>query len=131
VAFIHKELIIDAPPDVVWDALRDVGAVHTRLARGFVVNTQPDGEFRVVTFANGVEVRERIVDVDDAARRVAYSASGAQLTHHHATFQVFAVGDRRSRLVWLADLLPAEARDFVDGMMEQGCVAIRQTLEAA
>jgi hypothetical protein len=128
-AFIHKELIVDVPPERVWDVFRDVGAVHTRLARGFVVDTRADGEFRTVTFANGAVIRERIVDVNDAARRVAYSATGGPLSHHHATFQVFAVGDRRSRIVWMADLRPDDQAAVVDGMMEQGCTAIRQTLE--
>jgi uncharacterized protein YndB with AHSA1/START domain len=31
VASIHREILIDAPPEQVWDAARDVGALHTRL----------------------------------------------------------------------------------------------------
>ena len=37
-ASIHREIWIDTPPERAWDALRDVGAIHTRLARGFVVD---------------------------------------------------------------------------------------------
>jgi hypothetical protein len=32
-ATAHKEFIVRAPADRVWAAFRDVGAVHTRLAR--------------------------------------------------------------------------------------------------
>jgi hypothetical protein len=94
-----------------------------------VLDTRLEGDSRLVTFANGVTVRERIIDVDDAARRLAYSVVEWQATHHHATFQVYAEGERRSRIVWVADLLPHDLAPTVDAMMEQGCAVIKQTLE--
>ena len=75
-------------------------------------------------------VRERIIDVDDRARRIAYSVVEWRATHHHASIQVIADGDRRSRLVWTTDLLPNDLAEFVDGMMEQGCAAMKRTLES-
>ncbi len=54
-ASIRKEVQINARPEKVWDALRDVGALHTRLVPGFVVNTRMDGNARVVTFGNGMD----------------------------------------------------------------------------
>jgi len=128
-ASIHKELTINAPPERIWDAVRDVGAIHTRLARQFVLDTRIDGDSRLVTFAGGTVVRERIVDVDDRARRLAYSAVEWRATHHNASIQVFPDGDRRSRIVWIADLLPNELADQVSGLMEQGCAAMKRTLE--
>lgn len=128
-ASIHKEIPVDAPADDVWSAIREIDKVHTRLARGFVLDTQLEGDSRLVTFANGVTVRERIIDIDDAARRLAYSVVEWQATHHHATFQVFADGERRSRIVWVADLLPHDLANTVEAMMEQGGAAIKQTLE--
>ena len=74
-ASIRKELIVDAPVEHVWAALRDIGNVHTRLAQQFVTETKLDGDSRLVTFANGEVVRERIVDIDDRARRLAYAVS--------------------------------------------------------
>ena len=38
-ASIHKEALIAAAPTEVWAAIRDVGAVHRRLAPGFVTDT--------------------------------------------------------------------------------------------
>ena len=55
---IRKELELDLPAEDVWDAVRDFGAIHTRLVQGFVLDTQLDGEDRIVTFANGVQQRE-------------------------------------------------------------------------
>ena len=128
-ASIHKELTINAPPERIWDAVRDVGAIHTRLARQFVLDTRIDGDSRLVTFAGGTVVRERIVDVDDRARRLACSVVEWLATHHNASIQVFPDGDARSRVVWIADLLPDELADQVSGMMEQGCAAMKRTLE--
>ena len=128
---IRKELIVDAPADHVWAALRDIGQVHTRLAREFVIDTRLDGDSRLVTFANGEVVRERIVDIDERARRLAYAVVDWRTTHHHASFQVTPDGDARSRLTWITDLLPDSLADLVGGFVDQGCVAIKRTLETS
>ena len=93
-ASIRKEVLVDAPPGFAWEAIRDVGAIHTRLAQGFVLDTRLEGDTRLVTFAGGMVARERIVDVDDNARRLAYSVVEGRPTHHNASIQVFADGDR-------------------------------------
>ena len=130
-ASIRKELIVDAPADHVWAALRDIGQVHTRLAREFVIDTRLDGDSRLVTFANGEVVRERIVDIDDRARRLAYAVVDWRTTHHNASFQVTPDGDGRSRLTWITDMLPDSLADLVGGFVDQGCVAIKRTLETS
>ena len=128
-ASIRKEISIDARPDDVWAAIRDVGAVHDRLAPGFVIDTRMDGPAaRVVTFANGLSVRELIVDVDDERRRLAYAAVGGRSTHHNASFQVFDDGER-TRLVWIADVLPHEVAPPIADMMDQGARVMQQALE--
>ena len=35
-ASVRCEIVITAPPELVWDVLRDVGAVHQRLAYSVV-----------------------------------------------------------------------------------------------
>ena len=129
-ASIRKEIFVDAKPDRVWDALRDVGALHTRLVPGFVTDCRLDGDARVVTFANGIVAREVIVDVSDEQRRIAWTAVGGRLTHHNASAQVFAEG-QFSRVVWIADLLPHEMAPAIAGMIEQGLAAMQQALEHA
>jgi len=130
-ASIHREISIEARPEAVWDALRDVGAIHTRLARGFVTDVRLEDGARVVTFGNGMVARELIVDVDEQARRLAWSVVGGRMTHHNASAQVFADGERRTRFVWIADLLPHELAPTIAGMMDQGLAAVKQTLESA
>src|SRR5712691_10000364 len=107
-ASIRKEISTTAKPDDVWAALRDVGALHTRLVPGFVVDTRMEPGARLVTFGNGMVVRERIVTVDDALRRVVWSATGDALSHHNGAAQVFPYGDGDSKLIWTSDLLPDE-----------------------
>ena len=130
-ASIHQSIVIGAPPAQVWDALSDIGALHTRLVTGFVTDCRLDGEPRLVTFANGLVARERILSVDDGLRRVAWSATGERLTHHNASAQVFDEGGGRSKVVWIADLLPHEMAPAIAGMIEVGLAAMKKTLEAS
>ena len=130
VASIRREVQVNAPPEKIWDAVRDVGAVHQRLAPGFVVDAKMEEGARVVTFANGLTARELIVDVDDTTRRLVWSVVGSpRLTHHNASLQVLAEGDGRSRIVWIADLLPNEVAGYIQAMIEQGIGVMKQTLE--
>jgi hypothetical protein len=127
-ATIQKEVAIHAAPQRVWEALRDVGALHTRLASGFVTKTEMDGNARIVTFANGMVAREDIVAVDDAARRVAWAIIGQQFHHYNGAAQLFDHADG-TRFVWTTDLLPDELAPNVDAMMTAGIAAIKETLE--
>lgn len=128
-ASIRREFLIDARPEDVWAAVRDVGAVHQRLVPGVLTDSHLDGDARVVTFANGMVVRELIVDLDDKARRFAYAAVGGMLRHHNASWQVFAEGEGRSRFVWITDMLPNEAVGQISALIDEGCRVMKQTLE--
>jgi carbon monoxide dehydrogenase subunit G len=130
-ATIIKEILIDARPDDVWDAVRDFGQVHKRLVPGFVTECHLDGDTRVVTFFNGLKAREPLVGVDEKARRLAYAAVGGRATHYNASVQVFAEGERRTRFVWIIDLLPNELAEPIGAMVEQGANIIKRTLERA
>ena len=129
-ATIYKEIAIERSKDIVWDAIRDVGAIHKRLVPGFVVDCKLEGEWRTVTFANGMVVRELIVAVDDKTCRHAWSARGAPLTHHNASVQVFPDTDEKCRVIWKADLMPNEVAEAIAEMIEQGLSRMKQTLEA-
>ena len=128
-ATIYKEVEIHAPPEQVWDALRDVGALHDRLAAGFVVDTRMEGNARVVTFTNGMVVREDIVAVDETARRVAWAITGQQFHHYNGAAQVFD-HPTGTRFVWTNDLLPDELAPNVEAMLTAGIAAIKKTIEA-
>lgn len=129
-ATIQKEIEIVRDRSLVWDAIRDVGAIHKRLVPGFVVDCKLEGDSRIVTFANGMVMREVIVTVDDATYRHAWSARGEPFTHHNASVQVIAEG-AKCRVVWIADLLPDELTETVEKMISQGLDVMKRTLEGS
>ena len=130
-ASINKHIDLDAPAAAVWDALRDVGAIHRRLAPGFVTNVELEPGARVVTFGNGMVVRELIIDVDDAARRLAWAARSERLEHYSASAQVFPLSDTRCRFVWIADLLPNSAAAGIAAMIDEGLKAVARQFTTA
>ena len=128
-ASVRKEIRIDAPVDRVWAALRDVGALHTKLVPGFVKDTQMEGDTRVVTFANGQVAREEIVSIDAAQYRVAWAIVGGQFRHYNGAAWVEADPKGGSRFVWTADLLPNDLAGDVEQMMTVGIAVVKRTLE--
>ena len=128
-ASIRKEISTSARPADVWAAVRDIGALHTRLVPGFVVDTRLEPGERIVTFANGMIVREPIVDIDDGARRLVWSAIGGPLTHYNASAQVCENADGTTTVVWIADLLPNEAAPAIAQMMDEGAAAMKRALD--
>ena len=127
-ASIRLEMALRADPAHVWDAVRDVGAIHTRLAPDFVKDVKLEGDARVVTFANGMTAKELIVDVDDAARRLVWSVVEGRMRHHNGSIQIFPDG-ASCRLVWIADILPNELKTPISAMMQQGMDAMKKKLE--
>jgi hypothetical protein len=129
-ASITQEIITSARPERAWDSIRDVGSLHTRLVVGFVVDTRLEPGARIVTFKNGMVVREPIVTVDEQARRLVWSAVVPKLTHYNASVQVFDIDGPGSRIVWIADFLPDDAKTWVAGMIGDGMAAMKATLDA-
>jgi hypothetical protein len=128
-ASVHREIVVARSVGDVWDALADVGALHTRLVRGFVTDCRLEPGARVVTFANGMVARELIVAVDAERRRVAWSVVGGRLSHHNASAQAFPDGDGATRIVWIADFLPDAHAPAIAGMIDHGLAAMKSTLE--
>ncbi len=129
VAVVTTETVVDATPEKVWDAVRDVYAVDVRLVPGMVTKVERTGNVRTITFANGFVVKERIVSVDDRTRRITYSAFGGKATYHVATMQVFPEGRSRSRVIWQTRFLPAELEQFIAQNMQAGAQVMKDHLE--
>lgn len=125
-ASIYKEIALDARADDVWDAIRDFGAVHRRVAPDFLLDARLDGDARIVTFSNGTVAREVLVTCDDARKRLVYAIASERVKQHSASIQIIADGDR-SRMIWITDVLPNEIAPYIDGQMELGADAIRKT----
>jgi hypothetical protein len=129
-ASIRKEIVIHASADRVWDAVRDWGMLHVRLVPGFVTGARLDGEDRIVTFFDGAVLRERLVDLDDDARRLVWSIVDPPFTHHNGSAQVLDDGADRSRFVWTSDFLPNELAARAGERMDQALGILKPTLES-
>jgi hypothetical protein len=130
-ASIQNDILLDAPAHVVWDAVRDFGALHQRLVPGFVTACTREGDARIVTFANGSVAREVLVDCDEARRRLVYAISNERLRHYSASVQVIAEDERKCRLVWIIDLLPDELAPYVQGQTKEAVAAMHRAFPPA
>jgi hypothetical protein len=136
-ATLRRQIALNANPTAVWSAIRDFGAVHTRVAPGFLTKLEmapqsegsANGADRIVTFFNGLVARERLVTADDETCRLVYAVVEGRASHYNAAVQVFAEGDG-SRLVWTIDLLPDDLAPAIGGMMDHAAGFMKKTLEA-
>jgi len=129
-ATLRRQIALNAAASTVWAALRDFGAVHSRVAPGFLTKLDMDKGDRIVTFFNGMVARERLVTADDEDCRLVYSVVEGRASHYNAAVQVFAEGDG-SRLVWTIDLLPNDLAPAIGGMMDHAAGFMKKALEAA
>ena len=128
-ASIYKEVAVEVSPAQAWAALRRVGDAH-RLFTPVLVHAQLDDDVRTVRFANGMVLQERILDVDDERRRVAYTAlNGPGMTYHHASMQILDAGPLGCLFVWITDFLPRDMSDNLTPLIEQGAQALKSNLE--
>jgi hypothetical protein len=128
-ASIQKDIPLNAPAHEVWDAVRDFGALHTRLVPGFVLDTRLDGEARIVSFSNGTVARELLVDCDDKRQRLVYAVISERLKQHSASVQVTADADARCRLLWIVDVLPHEIAPYIEAQMDLAAAAMRKVFD--
>lgn len=127
-ATIRREFRSPRSADDVWSVLKKFDQVHD-LAKGFVTATKTEpGGARVVTFANGMEVREHLVSSDDAERRLVYAITDSpRYSHYSASAQVFKDG-AGSRFVWTVDFLPDDMAPMQGAAMDAGAEAMRKSL---
>lgn len=128
-ASIRREEIVQVSAEHAWAMLRDVGRPH-RVFAGVLVDGSIDGDVRTVTFANGMIVRERIVDIDEEMRRVAYTVIDGVFEHHSASMQIIPEDAGCCRFVWISDFLPNERMQLVAPLVEAGSRALVRNLEA-
>ena len=130
-ATVRREIIIDAEPGKVWDAVGDFADGPMRISSGVFVDCQltaPD--VRTLTFADGTVASERLIARDEETRRIVWGWIGDQVVHDNTSMQVFADIESRSRLVWIHDTLPDELAGWLATAMDQLVPVLQQTLAA-
>ena len=130
-ASVRKEFFVAKDAAAVWNAVRDFGAVHTRLAPGFVVACKLNDETgeiaRDITFANGMQARELLVGIDDEHHRLAYAITGGRAKHYNGSMQITPEGNG-SRATWIVDVLPEALAQPISAMMDLGVQAMQRAL---
>ncbi|MFT5203479.1 MAG: hypothetical protein ACI9C1_002879 [Candidatus Aldehydirespiratoraceae bacterium] len=83
-----------------------------------------DGDRRSCTLADGVELSETIISIDEDHQRMAYTitASPFGIQAHSASMQASDAGDGQSTFQWITDVKPDDLADAL-GLMLAGEVA--------
>ena len=127
-AAICIEFEIDATADAVWAVIGDWAEGPVRMAPGHVLTSRAEGDIRVVEFADGTVVRERMVARENDIRRIVYSLIGIE--HDNAVMQIVPVGAGRCRFVWSRDVLPDDAAGHLRAAMETAAPIISDALSS-
>ena len=125
---IRRELIIDRPPDAVWEVLGD----PVTIADWFpgVAKAVVDGTTRVITTTSGIPMPEEIVTNDPIQRRFQYRLTAGLLQSHLGTIDVFDLGDGRSLVAYGTDATPDPVALVIGGATGNALKELKRQLEA-
>ncbi|MYS78943.1 MULTISPECIES: SRPBCC family protein [Streptomycetaceae] len=129
---IHEERIVEADADDVWAIVGEFETGPVRMAPGFVVDSRlAEPGIRLVTFANGMTARERLIEVDPDERSFTYAVVGgsATPTHDRATMRVRPTTAGRCTFVWTRDVLPDGLAEPMRQAMAYGADLVKSTME--
>jgi len=121
------EVHIARSPDEVWALISDFGGLHTWMPG--VESCQLEGDVRTLQ-TMGMELRERLVEQDEANRTQSYSLieGPMPLEHHLATLSVVPDGDG-SLFTWAYEVRPDEMAAAFGPVYEGSAQAVKTQLE--
>lgn len=116
-ATVEKKIELAISAEELWSKVRDVGGLAQLL--DVVEDSKVEGDRRLCTLADGAELSETVVSVDDALRRVAYTITAGPfpIEFHAAAMEVGDAGEGRSTFRWIADVKPDKLAEVFDGLM--------------
>lgn len=128
-ATISKTITVDAPMPSVWEKISDTGSISDLI--GFIASSVQNGDTRVCSLEGGGELTEKIISVDQDLKRVAYAITSSPLNmEFHAASMQLEDNMGQTQLSWTVDLLPDEARDQMEPMLDGACADMAKTLAA-
>jgi hypothetical protein len=83
----------------------------------------------MVTFSNGMTIREPIVTIDDQRKRLVWSAEGGRATHYNSSARVEADVEGGSKVIWESDFLPDSIEPDINAAMTAGSTVMKRTLD--
>jgi hypothetical protein len=129
--------IVDAPVDKVWVAIRSIGGLDRwfPVIDSCRVDGQGVGAIRTLGLVGGGEMRDRIVEIDEAGRRFRYERFELPfpVENYRGMVEARGRGDHRSEIVWEIQFeVAAEKRGdlvaFIEGAISDGIDGLEQEL---
>ena len=126
-ASIYLETTLAVSPAELWGTVRDVGAVSGML--NILSASSLDGDQRSCTMADGAELSERILSVDDGNQRMAYAITDSPfpIEMHAASMQVLDAGNGKSTFRWITDIKPDALADALAPMLAGAVTGMEET----
>ncbi len=121
-ATIKREVELHVDAGRAWSELRDFGSAG-RLFAGVLTDCRREGDTRIVTFANGPVIEERLVTLDETEHRLVYTVTNGSFTQHSASMQIVASAGG-CRFIWTSDFLPDSVAAGVLPLVDAGCAAL-------
>ncbi len=117
-ATINLSTTLDVSAEELWSSVKDVGSVSGLL--NVITSSSLDGHVRSCTMADGGELTETILSVDDDNQRVAYSITDSPfpIETHASSMQVRDAGGGKSTFHWITDVKPDAMVDGLRPLME-------------
>jgi carbon monoxide dehydrogenase subunit G len=115
------ELTTTASPDEVWVVVRDFHGLDSWMPG--IDSLRSEGDDRVLAMM-GMEIRERLVALDEEGRAITYTiVEGAPVESHEATITVVADGDG-TRITWEVEATPDEMAGLMQGIYQGSLEAL-------
>lgn len=117
---------IAAPADAVWSVIGDFGGIGDWMPG--IEWCRVEGENRILGMM-GMEITERLVAKDDAARALTYSiVDGAPVESHQGVVTVHAAGEA-SHVTWDVEAMPDEMAELMATLYQQALEALKAHVE--
>lgn len=139
IATVTVTKIIDAPSDSVWLALKSIDGLDRwfPVIQSCRVEGEGVGAIRILGLADGGEMRDRILEIADLARRLRYDRfrSPFPVESYVGTVLVEDRPDRRSQVTWEVQIdVGASHKDalvsFIEGALADGLGGLERDLRS-
>lgn len=129
-ASVLREFTVETSADKAWDVIGDFAHGPLKLASGAFVSCDMGPEnTRILTFPDGTKAKEQLVSRDDKIRRGVWRWVDDSVVHDNTTMQVFPEGDNTCRVIWIHDVLPDSAAEWLEPTMDRLVPLFQQSLK--